>query len=209
MERLSFYFARFVKNYLHFSAIRDSKVNKKAYICAGAELNSVCVDRYSYVGHNTHINNCDIGAFCSIAGDVVIGGSLHPTEWVSTSPVFHTKRNALNTSFSANKFYKTKKTIIGNDVWIASRVMIKGGVKIGDGAVIGMGSVVTKDIPPYEIWAGNPAKMIKKRFDDETIMRLKNTMWWELSDAELKKIGDLFNDIDLFLQAMKEKDNEQ
>lgn len=205
MEKLSFYIAKFIKNYLHISAIRNSKIDKKAYICAGAELNSVNIDRYSYVGHNTHINNCDIGAFCSIAGDVVIGGSSHPIEWVSTSPVFHTKKNALNTSFSSNRYATLAKTVIGNDVWIASHAMVKGGVSIGDGAVIGMGSIVTKDIPPYEVWAGNPAKMIRKRFDKDKVQQLLDLKWWDYSDDKLTEMGNLFSDLDIFLNAAKKR----
>lgn len=72
------------------------------------------------------------------------------------------------------------KTIIGNDVWLGANSLVLKGVKIGDGAVIGAGAVVTKDVPPYAIVGGNPAKVIKMRFDDETIGKLMQLQWWNL-----------------------------
>ena len=125
-------------------------------------------------------------------------------DWVSTSPVFYKGRNVLRANFSQNSYDEYKKTVIGNDVWIGSGCFIKGGVTIGDGAVIGMGSVVTHDVPPYEVWAGNPAKLIKKRFDDETIASLLKTKWWDMSEDELRKCGDLFERPQDFLKYLEE-----
>ncbi len=92
------------------------------------------------------------------------------------------------------------KTIIENDVWIAHDVKIKGGVTISTGAVIGMGAVVTHDIGPYEIWAGNPARLIKKRFNDEIIERLLISKWWDLNSVELQKYAQWFYEPELFLK---------
>ena len=100
----------------------------------------------------------------------------------------------MKTNFSNVGFEEYEKTEIGNDVWIGSNCLIKAGVKIGNGAVIGMGSVVTHDVPPYEIWAGNPARLIRKRFDEDTINRLQNICWWDWDDERLRKYGDLFED---------------
>ena len=77
--------------------------------------------------------------------------------------------------------------------------MIKSGVKIADGAVIGMGSVVTKDVGAYEIWAGNPAHLIRKRFDDETISKLLESRWWNWSDDKIRLNADKYNDVNAFL----------
>lgn len=96
-------------------------------------------------------------------------------------------------------------TTIGNDVWIGSRAIILGGTNIADGAVIGSGSVVTKDIGPYEIWAGNPAKFIRKRFDDQTIEKLLESKWWDWSDEKLLLKGSDFIDVEKFIKSMNEE----
>ena len=104
---------------------------------------------------------------------------------------------------ATNDFTKYKKTVIGNDVWIGNNCIIKGGITIGDGAIIGMGSVVTHDVPPYEIWAGNPAHLIRKRFDDETIKQLIEIKWWDMSEEELQEIGDLFKNPEELINHLK------
>lgn len=95
--------------------------------------------------------------------------------------------------------WKTR-TYIGNDVWIGERATILSGLTIGDGAVIGGGRVVTKNVGSYEIWAGNPAKFIRRRFADETIEKLEKTQWWNFDDNELKQLGHLVMDVDKFLE---------
>ena len=206
MESITYYLAKFVQNYLRLSAIKGSIIDKTARVCSGTTLNNAKVGRYSYIGHGSRINNCEIGSFSSIAGDVFIGGSSHPVEWASTSPVFHSKKNVLKKSFSDNTYITSSKTTVGNDVWIASNVLIKAGVNIGNGAVIGMGSVVTKDVPDYEIWAGNPAKCIRKRFDDSIIKRIQVSRWWNLSDEQLSRCGDLFCDVEKLLSWLENQD---
>ena len=106
-------------------------------------------------------------------------------------------------NFARHEFEIFQRTNIGNDVWIGNRVMVKAGVTIGDGAVVGMGSVVTKDIGPYEIWAGNPARMIRKRMPDEQIAALRECQWWNWPDEKLQEKGELFNDVDRFLEDVK------
>lgn len=175
------------------SAIRGSVIDKTASVGNGAQIVNCKIGRYSYL-YGTSAVQTEIGAFCSIASGSTIGGGSHPTDWVSSSPVFYKNRNVLKTNFSQNEYQEFSQTMIGNDVWIGSKCLVKGGVTIGDGAVIGMGSVVTKDVPPYEIWAGNPAKFIRKRFDDETIEKLLEIKWWDFSDEKLAELGDLFHD---------------
>lgn len=123
--------------------------------------------------------NLKIGKFCSFAKDVTIFlGGNHRTDWVSTFPF-----NVLNEDFPnavdiAGHPCSKGDVVIGNDVWVADSVKILSGVTIGDGAVVGAGAVVTRNIGPYEIWAGNPARLIKKRFDDEVITELVALAWW-------------------------------
>ncbi len=184
-------------------AILNSSIDKRASVGNGSQVVNSTVRKYSYA-YDCKIINAQIGAFCSIAEGTVIGGGSHPTDWVSTSPVFYSGENVLRKNFSDKKYTEFAETTIGNDVWIGSKCLIKGGVTIGDGAVIGMGSVVTHDIPPYEIWAGNPAKCIRRRFDDETIKRLLNSKWWDKSDEDLQKTGNYFDDPDDFLEKVED-----
>jgi acetyltransferase-like isoleucine patch superfamily enzyme len=116
-----------------------------------------------------------IGKYCSIASNVFIfGGGEHNTELISTFPFKNFFQN-----FEIDPNVTTKgPVIIGNDVWIGTNAIILSGISIGDGAVIGAGSVVTKDVPPYTIVAGNPAKIIKYRFTDDQIKKLLKISWW-------------------------------
>ncbi len=185
-------------------AVKNSKVHSTAKVGDGAQLVNCNMGKYSYM-YGSGATNTDIGAFCSIARGCSIGGGSHPIDWVSTSPVFYKGKNVLHVNFSHNDFYDNKKTVIGNDVWIGSNCLIKEGVSIGDGAIIGMGSVVTHDVPAYEIWAGTPARFIRKRFDDVTVEKLLKIRWWDLSDADLKKISDCFDDPKKMIEIFEEK----
>ena len=127
-----------------------------------------------------------IGKFCMIASGVtfIMNGANHLSDAFSTYPfaIFgHNWANAME-----GKTYPTKSdTIIGNDVWIGYNATIMPGVKIGDGAIIATNSTVTKDVAPYAIVGGNPAKEIKKRFSDEDIEKLLELQWW---DWDIEKI---------------------
>lgn len=184
------------------ASVYQSNISKYASVGNGAQIYKSSVGRYSYI-YNSQVINASVGQFCSIAGGCKIGGGAHPTTWVSTSPVFYSDRNVLHTSFYKRNFEEFYHTEIGNDVWIGSNCLIKGGVKIGDGAVVGMGSVVTHDIPPYEIWAGNPAKLIRKRFNNATIKNLQDSAWWDWPDKKLKRLGACFDDPQKLLAALE------
>ncbi len=124
-----------------------------------------------------------IGSFCSIApGVTILLGGEHHTDWVSTFPF----ATAYPTPRALEEQRRTKgDVIIGNDVWIGLNSLILSGVTIGDGAVIGAGSVVTKDVPPYAIVGGNPAKLIRYRFAREEIDELMRISWWNWSDEKI------------------------
>lgn len=186
-----------------FCVLQEAVVDKTAAICSGVRFYRGKLGKYSYIGNNCFVSDTDIGNFTSISTDCYIGGTSHPTEWVSTSPVFHKWENIMKKNFARHEFDIFKRTTIGNDVWIGNRVMIKAGVTIGDGAVVGMGSIVTKDIGPYEIWAGNPARMIRKRFDDETIDALEKMKWWEWDDNKIEKYAEKFTVPSELIEAWK------
>ena len=184
-------------------AIRNSIIDKKAAVGGGAQMKESKIGRYSYMFGSCLIK-ADVGSFCSIASKTLIGGGGHPVDWVSSSPVFYQKKNVLKTCFAQASFPEYAQTTIGNDVWIGSHCLIKGGVTIGDGAIVGMGSVVTKDIPPYEIWGGNPAKCIRKRFDDKTIEKLLKLKWWDWDEEKLNRYGKYFRDPQQLLNKLEE-----
>jgi acetyltransferase-like isoleucine patch superfamily enzyme len=144
------------------------------------------MEKYSFCGYDCEIIHAEIGSFTSIANNVVIGGAKHPIDWVSTSPVFYSGRDSVTKKFSNFDLNETKKTIIGNDVWIGRSAIIISGVNIGNGAVIGAGAVVTKDVPPYAIFAGNPAKLIRFRFEDNIVIALKEIKWWNFDEKDIK-----------------------
>jgi acetyltransferase-like isoleucine patch superfamily enzyme len=140
-----------------------------------------------------------IGKFCSIAeGVVVFLGANHRVDWFSTYPFGHIHDTVFPKVKKTHGHPATKGDVtIGNDVWIATNAVIMSGVTIGDGAVIGAYSIVTKDVSPYTIVAGNPAKQIRKRFSDEVINKLLDLKWWDMEENKINEISDILcsNDI--------------
>jgi len=159
-------------------------MGRKNEICPNVFLHELTtIGDYNYIGHYSMTLNAKIGNYCSIASNVKIGQMNHDLKCVSTScHIFGPNRGVTEESgFSS-------PTIIENDVWIAANAVVKQGVTVGTGAVIGAGAVVTKDVPPYAIVGGVPAKIIRYRFDDETIKMLLDSKWWELPPKEAREV---------------------
>lgn len=164
-----------------------SKVDPKARINRFVKIVNSSVGRYSYVGPGSWIINTEIGSFCSIACDVHIGLAQHTLDFLSTSPIFTERYNGTGHSWTYKDYVKPmQKTRIGNDVWIGEGAKIMPGLTIGNGAVIGTGAIVTHDVEPYAIVAGIPARLIRYRFDKETIESLLKTPWWNFGEEILK-----------------------
>lgn len=176
------------------AAIKNSKFGKDSKVESGSTFIDSTLGRHSFIGYDCNINNTEIGPFCSIASSVNIGGAAHPVEFLSTSPVFLSHRDSVKAKFANHHFKHIPRTFIGADVWVGQGTFIKSGVRIGHGAVVGMGSVVTKDVPDYAIVAGNPAKIIKYRFNKTIINELISVKWWELDDKKLSEIGPFITD---------------
>lgn len=187
---LSYIYAKIFQKYLRGKAIYKSQIDVSTKVNAGCCITNCVIGRYNNIGYDNQINNALIGNFCSFSDHVFIGGDEHPLSWVSTSPVFeNVKHSGPLKKFANFNVPIGKRTVIKSDVWIGHNVSIKSGVIIGTGAAIGTGAVVTKDVPPYAIVAGCPAKIIRYRFDEETIAALLNSRWWDLSDEQLIKVA--------------------
>lgn len=139
------------------------------------------------LGYNNFLHgNIIIGKYCQLGADVAIHTTNHPTSYLTT----YINQNLFNGELKSLK--EVKKVIIGHDVWIGHNVIVVGNVTIGNGAVLAAGSVVTKDVAPYAIVGGVPAKEIKKRFSDTIIKEIEELQWWNKSEPELEELKPLF-----------------
>ena len=201
---------------------KNSKINENNsfegnnYI--GGIIKDCSVGRGTYIMDQCRFDNCYIGRYCSIAEETkMVYKHGHPMKYVSTSPMFSSREAFVNTYLTEQngKVYaldecveyegKKWKAVIGNDVWIGTRTILLGAIKIGDGAVIGAGTVVDKDIPPYAIAVGNPARIIGYRFEKNQIDKLLEIEWWNEKEEWIKEKLNCFSDISIFLKRCGDK----
>lgn len=163
-------------------------------------LHNVKIGRFSHIDQNAKISMTEVGRFCSIGPNLLCGWGIHPTNGISTSPVFYSTRIQNGMTFATgDKIEERKPIIIGNDVFIGANVTILDGVTIGDGAIIGAGAVVSKDIPPYAIAVGCPIRINRYRFTEKQIAAMQRIQWWNWKDEQLKDIESMFFDIEAFI----------
>lgn len=173
----------------------DLRLEPYATYWAGSGRHLVSLGSFSYT-HSRLPLSTRVGRYTSIAKGVKVMGARHPHEWASTSPVFYNRRLMMETfeqdrgeAPTYRKFdYAPEPVVIGNDVWIGEDVTLGHGVSIGDGAVVASNSVVTRDVPPYAVVGGVPAKVIRQRFDEDTVTELVRSAWWNYSPTALNQL---------------------
>jgi len=203
--RAKFYQLKFYKNKLKIgynSYAKSSTFGYANFIKNNVTINKSKLDNYTYVSDGTKIQYTTIGKFCSIGPECQIGLGKHPVSFVSTHPAFYSTSPYI--TFSDKNYYGEFENIsIGNDVWIGSRVIVLDGVTISDGAIVAAGSLVTKNVPPYAIVGGVPAKIIKYRFEKEVINKLLQEKWWNQDKSFLKNNFYKFHSIDNYFKINK------
>lgn len=192
-----FSYKRITYPYVSLFALWNSntRFTKKTALRRMSKCCNVSIGDYSSIGPKSEVYDTVIGRFSVIAKECLLGVGIHPTCLLTTHSVFYKSSPwTIHPEWKRDINFNECATInIGNDVWIGTRAIIFEGVTIGDGAIVAAGAVVTKDVPPFAVVGGVPAKVIKYRYDDEMIKRLLEFKWWELSDNEISKISDLFH----------------
>jgi len=150
----------------------------------------VKIGDWSYINSGTIVASGIIGRFCSIGSCCQIGMADHPTQFLSTSPKLYGPLNVFGDGPHWEHYAAPPE--IGSDVWVGAQVFIRQGVTVGHGAILGAGAVVTRDIPPYAIAAGVPARVLRYRFSPHTIERLLKQRWWEMPVSELRSFREDF-----------------
>lgn len=181
-----------------FSALWDTRTRftEHTHVLKGAKLNNVKIGKYSRVGVNCKLTNVVAGNYSCIGANSVLGVGQHPTNFLTYHSIFYKKGNwGWHDDWIKypEGFQEQAQITIGNNVWIGQKVVVMDGVTIGDNSIVATGAIVTKDVPPFTIVGGVPAKVIKTMFNEEMRARLQEIQWWNLPDEEITKVIDLFH----------------
>lgn len=206
-----FFYFKYKKSKISYGAMVDKKSVLHAFVklFENVRIENSEIGKFTYIQTGSVIRNAVIGPYCSIAANVIVGPAQHPMHFLSTSPVFYDPRQPLPKFLNESVMYseEVKFTRIGADVWIGEGVKILSPVIIGVGSIIAAGSVVTKDVLPYSIVGGVPAKFIKHRFDSQDLIdKLVQSEWWNLTEDELQRNSQYFSNPIIFLDKLNEKD---
>lgn len=194
--------------------LKGTIIRGKNYVGKNTVLDNVDLGFGTIIQENGTLSNAKVGKYCSIAEGVYCIGSSHDIRGcISSHACFNSVNNTCGftyvneNTFKENKYVDEEKHYfyeIGNDVWLGAKVSIAQGVHIGDGAVVGTGSLVLKDVEPYAIYAGVPAKKIGMRFSDEEIEKLMKLKWWDKGEPWIKEHASEFSNVKKFISSNEE-----
>lgn len=179
-----------------FTNKRDRDFRRRGVeIAKGSHIGAGCrIGDYTRINAPSHLSNCSIGAYCAIGGRLVVRDRTHETRFLNMQG--KAQREVIGSDLQVSRLTRGE-TRIGNACWIGDSVIVLPGVTIGNGAVIGAGSVVTRDVPDYAIAAGNPARVLRRRFSEDKIALLQGLNWWDWPHDKLRRNRGFFElDID-------------
>lgn len=192
-------------------ADRKSTFHGKNYLGNNTNVINAHFGYASGVGIDCFLKDIEIGKYCCLAGDIRTVVGIHPTnEVASIHPAFYSTTQQWGFTYIKEPCFEVNHRIdknrsisfrIGNDVWVGEGVRLLEGVKIGDGAIVAAGAVVVKDVEPYSIVGGVPAKHIKYRFDEETRRKLLELRWWDKDERWIREHAELFRNVEALLNA--------
>lgn len=189
------------------STVKESELGQWTELGPNTHIEESTFGDYSYTAGDVQIIYATIGKFCSIASHVRINPGNHPMWRVTQHHLTYRREQYGFAECNDHEFFQWRKensVTVGHDVWIGHGAIIMPGVEIGTGAVIGAGAVVTKDIPPYTIAVGVPAKPIKERFPVDISNELMNIKWWNWDREKIEQYFEQLNDVESFLKKVKE-----
>lgn len=172
--------------------IMCSHVVGNMFIGQASCINRIESGRYIGIAYFSYMSDCVVGNYCTFGSRVSIGAFSHPVDGLTIHEFGYRNTMAsygetvLDRDSDDYLSERSRQTRIGNDVWVGDNSVVIKGVKINNGAIVAAGSVVTRDVEPYSIVAGNPARLIRNRFDNDIVERLQATRWWEFSMSELR-----------------------
>ena len=201
IDIIYFYLHKLIKK-LHLKEVKNSSIHYTSKVEASSQIVASSFERHSYCGYNCTILNTSVGSFVSIGDNVSIGLGSHPLHYVSLSPGFLSHRDSVKTKFARFQFDNRLPTYIHADVWIGNGAFVKAGVTVAVGSVLGMNSVLTKSTLPYGVYAGNPARLIRYRFDQPVRDLLLASEWWNLPHSRLLELGQYFDSPEIFLSKL-------